>query len=102
MPIVRQRLDKHIPEVTLSTIVGHPLLGNGPINMHSRQRKTVFSVGPVITNYKRAQSEEVARVSVVDWGSVLQAGRSPVRVPDEVEFFNLPKPSSRTMALGFT
>jgi hypothetical protein len=29
-----------------------------------------------------------------------QAGRSPVRVPDEVDFFNLPNPSSRTMALG--
>jgi hypothetical protein len=31
---------------------------------------------------------------------VLQAGRSPVRVPDEVEVFNLPNTSSRTMALG--
>jgi hypothetical protein len=31
---------------------------------------------------------------------MLQAGRSPVRVPDEVDFFNLPNPSSRTMALG--
>jgi hypothetical protein len=33
---------------------------------------------------------------------VLQAGRSPVRVPDEVDFFNLPSPSSRNMALGST
>jgi hypothetical protein len=32
----------------------------------------------------------------------MQAGRSPVRVPDEVEFLNLPNPSSRTMALGST
>jgi hypothetical protein len=31
---------------------------------------------------------------------MLQAGRSPVQVPDEVDFFNLPNPSSRTMALG--
>jgi hypothetical protein len=31
---------------------------------------------------------------------MLQAGRSRVRVPDEVDFFNLPNPSSRTMALG--
>jgi hypothetical protein len=31
---------------------------------------------------------------------MLQAGRSPVRVPDEVDFFNLPTLSSRTMALG--
>jgi hypothetical protein len=33
---------------------------------------------------------------------VLQAGRSPVRVPDELDFFNLPNPSRRTMALGST
>jgi hypothetical protein len=33
---------------------------------------------------------------------MLQAGRSPVRVPDEVDFFNLPNPSSSTMALGST
>jgi hypothetical protein len=33
---------------------------------------------------------------------MLQAGRSPVRVPDEVDFFSLPNPSSRTMALEST
>jgi hypothetical protein len=33
---------------------------------------------------------------------VLQAVRSPVRVPDEVDILNLPNPSSRTMALGLT
>jgi hypothetical protein len=33
---------------------------------------------------------------------VLQQGRLPVRVPDEVDFFNLPNPSSRTMALRST
>jgi hypothetical protein len=33
---------------------------------------------------------------------MLQAGRSPVRVPDEVDFFNLPNPRSRTMAVGST
>jgi hypothetical protein len=33
---------------------------------------------------------------------MLQAGWSPVRVPDEVDFFNLPNPSGRTMALGST
>jgi hypothetical protein len=37
-----------------------------------------------------------ARGSVVGWGTTLQAGRSPVRVPAEVDFFNLPNPSSRT------
>jgi hypothetical protein len=33
---------------------------------------------------------------------MLQAERSPVRVPHEVDFFNLPNPSRRTMALGST
>jgi hypothetical protein len=33
---------------------------------------------------------------------MLQAGRSPIRVPDEVDSFNLPNPSSRTMVLGST
>jgi hypothetical protein len=33
---------------------------------------------------------------------MLQAGRSLVQVPDEVDVFNLPNPSSRTMALGST
>jgi hypothetical protein len=34
---------------------------------------------------------------------MLQAGgRSPVRDSDEVDFFNLPNPSNRTMALGST
>jgi hypothetical protein len=43
-----------------------------------------------------------ARSSIVGWGTMLQAGRSPVRVPDKVDFFNLPNPSNRTMALGST
>jgi hypothetical protein len=33
---------------------------------------------------------------------MLQARRSPVRVLDEVGFFSLPNPSSRTVALGLT
>jgi hypothetical protein len=33
---------------------------------------------------------------------MLQAGRSLVRVPDEVDFMNLPNTSSGTMALGST
>jgi hypothetical protein len=33
---------------------------------------------------------------------MLQTGRSPVRIPDEVYFFNLPNPSSRAMVLGST
>jgi hypothetical protein len=31
---------------------------------------------------------------------MIQAGRSPVRGPDDVDFFNLLNPFSRTMALG--
>jgi hypothetical protein len=31
---------------------------------------------------------------------MLQAGKLPVRDPDEVDFFNLPNPSSHTMVLG--
>jgi hypothetical protein len=33
---------------------------------------------------------------------MLQAGRSPVQVPDEMDFFNLSNPPSRTMALEST
>jgi hypothetical protein len=33
---------------------------------------------------------------------MLQAGRLPVRVLDEVDIFNLSNPSRRTMALGLT
>jgi hypothetical protein len=33
---------------------------------------------------------------------MLQAGRPPVRVPDEVDFFNWPNSSGRAMALGST
>jgi hypothetical protein len=33
---------------------------------------------------------------------MLQARRSPVRVPDEVNIFNLPNPSNRTMAQPLT
>jgi hypothetical protein len=33
---------------------------------------------------------------------MLQAGRSRDQIPDEVDFSNLPNPSSRTMALGST
>jgi hypothetical protein len=62
--IARQRLGKH--NHTLSTL-GHPLLGNGPINTHSWQHKTVFSVESVPRNYKRAQSED-GKVTRVEAG----------------------------------
>jgi hypothetical protein len=41
------------------------------------------------------------RGSVVGWGTMLQAGRSRVRVSMTLDFFfNLPNPSSSNMALG--
>jgi hypothetical protein len=43
-----------------------------------------------------------ARGSVVGWGTMLQTGRSRVRVPMRWLFFNWPNPSSRTMTLGST
>jgi hypothetical protein len=67
MPTARQRLDKDIPEVTLSTIEAHPLLGNGPINTHSWQQK-MFPVESLPRNYKRAQSGELKEYEEV-WRS---------------------------------
>jgi hypothetical protein len=43
-----------------------------------------------------------ARGSVVGWGTMLQAGRSRVRVPMRWIFFNLPNPSSHNMDLWST
>jgi hypothetical protein len=44
-----------------------------------------------------------ARGSVVDWGTMLQAGRSRDRVQmNSLNFFNWPNPSNRTMTLGST
>jgi hypothetical protein len=40
--------------------------------------------------------------SVVDWGTLLQAGRLRVRAPRRWTFLNLPNPSSRSMTLGST
>jgi hypothetical protein len=42
MTIARQRLGKHIPKVSLSTIQGHQLLGNEPINTRSGNVTRVF------------------------------------------------------------
>jgi hypothetical protein len=43
-----------------------------------------------------------ARGSVVGWGTMLQAGRSRVRVPMSLDSFNVPNPSSHIMAQGST
>jgi hypothetical protein len=52
--------------------------------------------------FTKYQYTSGARGSVVGWGTMLQAGRSRVRVPMRWIFFNLPNSSSRTMALGST
>jgi hypothetical protein len=43
----------------------------------------------------------LSRGRVVGWGTMLQAGRSRVRIPIRW-IFNWPNPSSRTMVLGST
>jgi hypothetical protein len=43
-----------------------------------------------------------AHGNVVGWGTMLETGRLPVRVRDEVDFFNLSNPSNRTMDLRST
>jgi prephenate dehydrogenase len=43
MTTIRQRLGKHVPEVTLSTVGGHPLLGNGSLETSQQQRIIVHN-----------------------------------------------------------
>jgi hypothetical protein len=57
-------------------------------------------LGPIDTASSCLRS---ARGSVVSWGTMLQARRLQVRFPMRLlDFFNLPNPSSRIMALGST
>jgi hypothetical protein len=44
----------------------------------------------------------LSRGSVVGSGTMLQAGRSRVRIPMSLDFFISPNPSSRTMVRGWT
>jgi hypothetical protein len=54
-------------------------------------------------NWSGFYPEEWVRGSIVSWGTMLQDGRSRVRFQiRSMDFFNLPNPSSRTMALGST
>jgi hypothetical protein len=58
MTIARQRLGKHSPGVTLSTIEGHRLLGNETINKHSRTtEEKCFRWGPCRGNIRESNSE---------------------------------------------
>jgi hypothetical protein len=57
----------------------------------------------MITDCGPKQAACEARGSVVDWGTMLQAGRSWVRFPmRSLDVSNCPNNSSRTMALGST
>jgi hypothetical protein len=50
--------------------------------------------------FRKLTVKRGARDSVVGSGSMLKAVRSPIRVPDEMDIFNLSNNSRRTMALG--
>jgi hypothetical protein len=58
MTIARQRLGKHCPGITLSTIEEYPLLGNGSINTNSRTtEEKCFLWGPcrgIIRGHRRS------------------------------------------------
>jgi hypothetical protein len=59
--------------------------------------------GPDLRQYDTATEVLGTRGSVVSQGTILQAGRSRVRFSTRMlNFFNLPKSSSRTVALGST
>jgi hypothetical protein len=49
-------------------------------------QSTPSHISKIHFNIRSHLPPRVARGSVVDWGTMLQAGRSPVRVPDEVDF----------------
>jgi hypothetical protein len=86
-----------------------PIRPSVPPSIHPSVRPSVRpSIYPPTCLFTYAQivlfytSTITARGSGVGWGTMLQAGRSRVRVPMRWIFFNWPNPSSRTMALGST
>jgi hypothetical protein len=64
IPIARQQVSKHILQLDSIGFCNirtrdnrrQPLLGNGPVNTHPYQQKTVFSMGTILRGYKRAHS----------------------------------------------
>jgi hypothetical protein len=89
--------DKVISEPKSEEIMGcwekKKLRNEYPRNLHSAKN--------IMTKIK-SKRFRWARGSVVGWDSMLQVGRSWVRVPMKWIFFDLPNPSSRNMALGST
>jgi hypothetical protein len=67
--IAMQWLGKHSPGVTFSTTEGHPLLGNGPINRHSRTtEENCFPRGPCRGIVREHRG--VPRLAVVEYNGV--------------------------------
>jgi hypothetical protein len=54
--IARKRVGRHIPATHMNATIGHPLLGNGPVNTHSWQPNAVFSVVSVQSGYKKCSA----------------------------------------------
>jgi hypothetical protein len=68
----------------------------------SERRKLTLKAREVQAASTAFWTSSFTDIAVVGWGTMLQAGTSPVRVLHEVEFFNLPNTSTCTMALGST
>jgi hypothetical protein len=61
--------------------------------LYSQASEVVVCVrGILLTEKWVLHAKEGACGSIIVQGTMLQGGRSPVRVPDEVDFFNLPNP----------
>jgi hypothetical protein len=71
--------------------------GNPISNLNPAYDVTVLLY--ILHMFRYTQSSSGPRGSLVGWGTMLQAGRSRVRVPMRWNFSNLLNPSSRTMAL---
>jgi hypothetical protein len=67
----------------------------------SRERQSLRCASLEHGNISVSAVNAGTRSSLVGWGTMLQVGNAGL-TSDEVDFFNLPNPSSGTMALGST
>jgi hypothetical protein len=56
----------------------------------------------ILALFLKAEGGDGLKLKTLLGTVMLQARSLPVRIPDEVDFFNLPNPSSCTMTLGST